>query len=182
MQIIDTQLEGVKIIEPRVFGDSRGFFLESWNQQAYEAAGLPTHFVQDNHSRSTQGVLRGLHFQVRQPQGKLVRVTNGEVFDVAVDIQPTSATYGQWVGVHLSASNHRQFYIPPGFAHGFYVISETADFQYKCTDYYAPVYERSLRWNDPVIGIEWPLVNGEPPRLSDKDADCAFLENLDVAA
>ncbi len=182
MQIIDTQLEGVKIIEPRVFGDSRGFFLESWNQQAYEAAGLPTHFVQDNHSRSTQGVLRGLHFQVRQPQGKLVRVTNGEVFDVAVDIQPTSATYGQWVGVHLSASNHRQFYIPPGFAHGFYVISETADFQYKCTDYYAPEYERSLRWNDPVIGIEWPLVNGEPPQLSDKDADCAFLENLDVAA
>ncbi len=182
MQIIDTQLEGVKIIEPRVFGDERGFFLESWNQQAYEDAGLPTHFVQDNHSRSSQGVLRGLHFQTQQPQGKLVRVTSGEVFDVAVDINPSSPTYSQWVGVHLSAFNHRLFYIPPGFAHGFYVISESADFQYKCTDYYAPQYECSLRWNDPIIGIEWPLVNGEPPKLSDKDAECSFLEQLDIAA
>lgn len=182
MQVIDTQLEGVKIIEPRVFGDSRGFFMESWNQKVYEDSGLPTHFVQDNHSRSAQGVLRGLHFQVQQPQGKLVRVTNGEVFDVAVDIRPSSPTYSQWVGVNLSAENHRLFYIPPGFAHGFYVISKTADFQYKCTEYYAPQHERSLRWNDPTIGIEWPLVDGEPPTLSDKDADCPFLEHLDIAA
>jgi len=156
--------------------------MESWNKKQFADAGLPTEFVQDNHSRSSHGVLRGLHYQVQQPQGKLVRVTQGEVFDVAVDIHPSSPTYGQWVGVHLSAENHRLFWVPPGLAHGFYVISESADFQYKCTDYYAPEYERSLLWNDPAIGIEWPLVNGEPPTLSDKDADCPVLADLDVTA
>ena len=125
MKITDTKIAGIKIIEPRVFGDSRGFFLESWNKKAFRDAGLPTEFVQDNHSRSAQGVLRGLHYQVKQPQGKLVRVTSGEVFDVAVDIKPSSPTYGEWVGVHLSAENHRLFWVPPGFAHGFYVLSET---------------------------------------------------------
>lgn len=182
MKIIDTKISGVKILEPRVFGDSRGFFLESWNRKQFQDAGLPTEFVQDNHSRSAQGVLRGLHYQVKHPQGKLVRVTQGEVFDVAVDIQKSSPTYGDWVGVHLSAENHRLFWVPPGFAHGFYVISDSADFQYKCTDYYAPEYERSLSWDDPAIGIEWPLVNGKPPVLSDKDADCPLLSDLDVFA
>jgi len=182
MQVIETKLDGVKIIEPRVFGDSRGFFLESWNRKGYEEAGLPVDYVQDNHSRSAQGVLRGLHYQIRQPQGKLVRVTQGEVFDVAVDIRRSSPTYGQWVGVRLSAENHRVFYVPPGFAHGFYVMSESADFQYKCTEYYAPEFERSLRWNDPSIGIEWPLVDGRAPTLSDKDADCPLLDDLDVFA
>ena len=182
MQVIETKLDGVKIIEPRVFGDSRGFFLESWNRKGYEEAGLPVDYVQDNHSRSAQGVLRGLHYQIRQPQGKLVRVTQGEVFDVVVDIRRSSPTYGQWVGVKLSAENHRVFYVPPGFAHGFYVMSESADFQYKCTEYYAPEFERSLRWNDPSIGIEWPLVDGQSPTLSDKDADCPLLDDLDVFA
>ena len=182
MQVIETKLDGVKIIEPRVFGDSRGFFLESWNRKGYEEAGLPVDFVQDNHSRSAQGVLRGLHYQIRQPQGKLVRVTQGEVFDVAVDIRRSSPTYGEWAGVILSAENHRVFYVPPGFAHGFYVMSESADFQYKCTEYYAPEFERSLRWDDPSIGIEWPLVNGQAPTLSDKDADCPLLADLDVFA
>ena len=182
MQIIETKLDGVKIIEPRVFGDSRGFFLESWNRKGYEEAGLPVDFVQDNHSRSAQGVLRGLHYQIRQPQGKLVRVTQGEVFDVAVDIRRSSPTYGEWAGVILSAENHRVFYVPPGFAHGFYVMSESADFQYKSTEYYAPEFERSLRWDDPSIGIEWPLVNGQAPTLSDKDVDCPLLADLDVFA
>lgn len=180
MKILDTRLAGVKILEPRVFGDSRGFFMESWNKKQFREAGLPSEFVQDNHSRSAQGVLRGLHYQVKQPQGKLVRVTHGEVFDVAVDIKKSSPTYGQWVGVHLSAENHHMFWVPPGYAHGFYVISESADFQYKCTDYYAPEYERSLRWNDPEVGIDWPLVNGVQPVLSDKDADCPMLAGLDA--
>ncbi len=180
MKILDTRLSGVKILEPRVFGDSRGFFLESWNKKQFQQAGLPGEFVQDNHSRSAQGVLRGLHYQVKQPQGKLVRVTHGEVFDVAVDIKKSSPTYGQWVGVHLSADNHRLFWVPPGYAHGFYVISDLADFQYKCTDYYAPEYERSLRWDDPDVGIEWPLINGIPPQLSAKDAECPLLTELDA--
>ncbi len=180
MKILDTRLSGVKILEPRVFGDSRGFFLESWNKKQFQQAGLPGEFVQDNHSRSAQGVLRGLHYQVKQPQGKLVRVTHGEVFDVAVDIKKSSPTYGQWVGVHLSAENHRLFWVPPGYAHGFYVISDLADFQYKCTDYYAPEYERSLRWDDPDVGIEWPLINGTPPQLSAKDAECPLLTELDA--
>ena len=170
MNIIDTPLDGVRLIEPRVFGDERGFFLESFNARAFEEAGLPTDFVQDNHSRSARGVLRGLHYQVQRPQGKLVRVTHGAVFDVAVDLRRSSPGYGRWYGVELSAENHRILWVPPGFAHGFCVTSETADFQYKCTDFWAPEHERSLLWNDPEIGIEWPLAAGEAPTLAPKDA------------
>jgi len=180
MQIVDTALDDVKIIEPKVFGDDRGFFLESWNRAAFEAADLPGSFVQDNHSRSSQGVLRGLHYQLTQPQGKLVRVTVGEVYDVAVDMRRTSAQFGQWVGVHLSAENKRQLWVPPGFAHGFYVISASADFQYKCTDYYAPESERSLLWNDPTVGVQWPLVNNAPPQLAAKDADGQLFGDCDA--
>lgn len=180
MLITETPLEGVKIIEPRVFGDERGFFMESWNCSAYESHGLPTNFVQDNHSRSEQGVLRGLHYQIKQPQGKLVRVTQGEVFDVAVDMRKSSATFGQWTGLVLSESNKKLFWIPPGFAHGFYVISDTADFQYKCTEYYAPEHEKSLRWDDPAIGVQWPLVDGAAPVLSEKDANCPPFAQLEV--
>jgi len=180
MQIVDTELYEVKIVEPPVFGDDRGFFMESWNLQKFEDAGLPTHFVQDNHSRSSQGVLRGMHFQIKHPQGKLVRVTAGEVFDVAVDMRHNSPQFGQWAGVVLSASNHRQLWVPPGFAHGFYVMSESADFQYKCTDIYAPEYERSLRWDDPSIGIEWPLIDGKAPTLAAKDEEGQVLGEIDT--
>ena len=158
----------VVLIEPKVFGDARGFFFESFNQQAFnEATGTNHAFVQDNHSRSTQGVLRGLHYQIQQPQGKLVRVARGTVFDVAVDIRKSSPTFGQWVGAELSADNHRQLWVPPGFAHGFVVLSDTAEFLYKTTDYYAPEYERCILWSDKFLGIEW-RINGEPI-LSDKD-------------
>lgn len=182
MKVIETALPGVCIIEPTVYGDQRGFFLESWNLDVYRRHGLPTEFVQDNHSRSQQGVLRGLHYQVVQPQGKLVRVTQGEVFDVAVDMRPDSDTFGRWTGVHLSEQNCRQFWIPPGYAHGFYVLSAFADFQYKCTDYYAPEHERSLQWDDPAVGIEWPLIDGKPPILSDKDRHCPPLYELERCA
>lgn len=158
LKVTSTAIPGVLILEPRVFGDERGFFLESFNQKSFnEATGLDVQFVQDNHSRSAKGVLRGLHFQ-RPPhaQGKLVRVVRGSVFDVAVDIRRGSATFGKWVGVELSEENHRQLWIPPGLAHGFLVTSESADFLYKATDYYAPASERSLAWNDPAVGIEWP--------------------------
>ncbi|MGS0691934.1 dTDP-4-dehydrorhamnose 3,5-epimerase [Shewanella sp. 30m-9] len=169
MKIIDTKIPDVKIIEPQVFGDDRGFFMETWNQKQFEklVTGKPTPFVQDNHSKSKQGILRGLHYQTEQTQGKLVRVVSGEVFDVAVDIRKDSATFGQWVGMYLSAENKRQLWIPEGFAHGFYVTSKEAEFVYKCTDYYHPQSEVSIHWNDPQIGIEWPL-NSEPI-LSDKD-------------
>ena len=179
MQILDTALDSVKILEPTVFGDDRGFFLESWNQDVFEQNGLPTHFVQDNHSRSGQGVLRGLHYQIKQPQGKLVRVTQGEVFDVAVDMRRSSTQFGQWFGVRLSESNKRQLWVPPGFAHGFYVLSESADFQYKCTEYYAPEFERSLLWNDPAVGIDWPIIDGSEPLLAPKDAAGTTLANCD---
>lgn len=163
-----TAIPGVIVLEPRVFGDDRGFFFESFNQKAFQAAtGLDVEFVQDNHSKSARNVLRGLHYQVRQPQGKLVRIVQGEVFDVVVDIRKDSATYGKWVGVHLSAENKKQLWIPPGLAHGFVVLSETAEFLYKTTDYYAPVHERCICWNDPDIGIEWPIVS--EPLLSAKD-------------
>lgn len=168
MNVTPTAIADVLIIEPKVFGDARGFFYESFNQNAFnEATGLNLSFVQDNHSRSAQGVLRGLHYQVKQPQGKLVRVVRGAVFDVAVDIRQTSPTFGQWVGVELSEDNHRQLWVPPGFAHGFVVLSESADFLYKTTDYYAPEHERCMAWNDPVVGIDWPLT--VPPSLSAKD-------------
>ncbi|MFK8077509.1 MAG: dTDP-4-dehydrorhamnose 3,5-epimerase [Granulosicoccus sp.] len=180
MQIIDTALDSVKIIEPKVFGDDRGFFMESWNQQMFEEHGLPTTFVQDNHSRSSQGVLRGLHYQIKNAQGKLVRVTSGEVFDVAVDMRKSSKQFGQWMGVLLSESNKRQLWVPAGFAHGFYVVSESADFQYKCTEYYSPEFERSLIWNDPAVGIDWPLINGAEPLLAAKDADGLLLAQCDT--
>jgi dTDP-4-dehydrorhamnose 3,5-epimerase len=170
MTIVPTDIPDLLILEPRVFGDARGFFMESWNQQAFDAAvGRPTAFVQDNHSRSARGVLRGLHYQLPpHAQGKLVRVTQGRVFDVAVDLRRTSPTLGRWVGVELSGENRRQFWIPPGFAHGFVVLSESADFLYKTTAYYQPSAERALRWNDPTVGVEWPLGAVEP-QLSAKD-------------
>ncbi|CEG54300.1 MAG: dTDP-4-dehydrorhamnose 3,5-epimerase [Pseudomonas sp.] len=168
MKVVETSIPDVLIIEPKVFGDERGFFYESFNAAAFEAAtGLKRQFVQDNHSKSQRGVLRGLHYQIQQPQGKLVRVVAGEVFDVAVDLRKSSPSFGRWFGTHLSAQNQHQLWIPEGFAHGFVVLSETAEFLYKTTDYYAPEHERSLLWNDPELGIEWPF--DEPPQLSAKD-------------
>ncbi len=169
MQVIKTEIPEVLIIEPTAFGDDRGFFLESFNRRVFSEAGLPTDFVQDNHSRSARGVLRGMHYQMKQTQGKLVRVTAGAVFDVAVDMRRNSSTFGRWVGVELNAENKRQLWVPEGFAHGFYTLSDSADFQYKCTDYYAPEHERSLMWNDPEVGIEWPLAIGGEPQLAAKD-------------
>ncbi len=170
MKVTSTAIPDVLIIEPKVFGDARGFFYESFNQKAFdEATGQNLNFVQDNHSHSAKGVLRGLHYQILQPQGKLVRVVRGAVFDVAVDIRRSSPTFGQWVGVELSEDNHRQLWVPPGLAHGFVVLSETADFLYKTTAYYAPEHERCISWNDPVIGIKWPL-EGAAPLVSAKDA------------
>ena len=169
MKVTPTAIPEVLLIEPRVFGDARGFFFESFNQRAFqEASGLNLEFVQDNHSRSSQGVLRGLHYQIEQPQGKLVRVVRGRVFDVAVDLRRSAATFGRWVGMELSEDEHRQLWIPPGFAHGFMVLSESADFLYKTTDYYAPEHERCVAWNDPLLGLEWP--DSVTPRLSAKDA------------
>ncbi len=177
MKVSPSALPEVLIIEPKVYGDSRGFFFESFNQRAFnEATGLDAKFVQDNHSRSTKGVLRGLHYQIQQPQGKLVRVVRGSVFDVAVDIRKSSSNFGRWVGVELTEENHRQLWVPPGFAHGFLVTSDTADFLYKTTDYYAPEFERSVAWNDPAIGVEWPL-DGVAPQLSAKDKAGVSLEN-----
>jgi dTDP-4-dehydrorhamnose 3,5-epimerase len=170
MQIITTAIPDVLVLEPRVFGDERGFFFESWNQREFARLGLPTNFVQDNHSKSARGILRGLHYQTQQVQGKLVRVVAGEVFDVAVDMRRDSPTLGRWAGALLSAGNRRMMWIPPGFAHGFYVTTESAEFVYKCTDFYAPEHEVSMRWDDPAIGIDWPLVDGQPPVLSAKDA------------
>lgn len=182
MKITPTPIPDVLIIEPDVFGDERGFFMESWHQQKFVDAGLTMHFVQDNHSRSTQGILRGLHYQTEHTQGKLVRVTQGKVFDVAVDVRQSSPTFGQWAGVELSDKNHRMFWVPEGFAHGFYVMSESADFQYKCTDVYAPEHEHSIRWDDPAIGIEWPLVDGQDPQLSAKDSAGLLLKDAQVFA
>ncbi len=169
MRIERTPLKDLCLIQPRVFGDSRGFFLESWNAAAFREAGLDLAFVQDNHSRSSRGILRGMHYQTEHTQGKLVRVSSGEVFDAVVDLRRSSPSFGQWYGCVLSEKNHSMLWVPPGFAHGFYVISETADFQYKCTDFYDPASEVSLAWDDPTVGIEWPLPEGEQPRLSDKD-------------
>ena len=181
MNITLTALPGVLIIEPKVFGDARGFFLESWNSQAFAGAGLTMDFVQDNHSRSARGVLRGLHYQLENPQGKLVRVTQGAVFDVAVDIRRSSPHFGQWVGVELSGDNHRMLWIPPGFAHGFLVLSETVDFLYKCTTLYHPPSDRGIRWDDPTIGIAWPDV-GMAPQLSGKDAAAPHLAHAEIFA
>ncbi len=181
MKVITTPLEGLLVLEPRVFGDERGFFYESFNARQFaEATGVTAGFVQDNHSRSRQGVLRGLHYQIQQPQGKLVRVTEGAVFDVAVDIRKGSPTFGQWYGVELSAKNMRQMWIPAGFAHGFVVTSENAEFLYKTTDYWAPEHERAILWNDPAIGITWPL--DVTPTLSNKDQAAVPLAAAEVFA
>lgn len=183
MNVVRTAIPGVLILEPKVFGDARGFFLESFNAKVFrEVTGLDVDFVQDNHSRSGKGVLRGLHYQLQQPQGKLVRVVRGEVFDVAVDLRRSSPTFGKWAGVVLSEDNHRQFWVPPGFAHGFVVLTETADFLYKTTDYYAPQHERSLAWNDPEVGIEWPLMTAgiAQPLLSAKDKVASSLQQAEV--
>jgi dTDP-4-dehydrorhamnose 3,5-epimerase len=169
MNFIASDIPDVLLIEPRVYGDERGFFMETYRAKLFEETGLPTEFVQDNHSSSRRGTLRGLHYQIRQPQGKLVRVIAGEVFDVAVDLRRQSQTFGRWVGETLSADNRRQIWIPAGFAHGFYVLSEHAELVYKTTDYYAPEWERTLLWNDADVGIAWPLLEGVPVTLSEKD-------------
>lgn len=177
MNVITCDIPGLLLIEPKVFGDARGFFLETWNQKRYEDAGVSGRFVQDNISFSRRGILRGLHFQNPRAQGKLLQVLQGEVFDVAVDLRRSSAQFGRWHGVHLSAENKRQFYVPPGFAHGFAVLSETALFHYKCTESYSPTDEVVLRWNDPAVGIEWPL---QDPLLSDRDAKGLPLADIPV--
>ena len=179
MKVIESVLNGVFLMEPRVFGDARGFFLESFNAKVFkELTGVTAEFVQDNHSRSMRGVLRGLHYQIKQPQGKLVRVVVGSVYDVAVDLRRSSPTFGQWLGAELSADNKRVMWIPPGFAHGFMVTSEAAEFLYKTTDYWAPEHERSLMWNDPALDVAWPL-QGEP-MLSDKDRKGKPLSECEV--
>lgn len=180
MRFSPTHLPDVILIEPQVFGDERGFFLETFQAREFLHADLPTIFVQDNHSRSKQGTLRGLHYQIQQAQGKLVRVILGEVFDVAVDIRRSSPTFGKWSGIFLSADNKRQLWIPPGFAHGFYVTSSWAELLYKATDFYAPEWERVVRWDDPNLGIEWPLIEGLPPILSAKDTQGKALSEAET--
>ena len=175
MRVLETGLAGVVIVEPQVHGDERGFFKESWKASSYSEHGLPAHFAQANISRSARGVLRGLHYQYRQPQGKLVSVLEGRIFDVAVDVRPDSAGFGQWAGVELSAQNHRQLYVPEGFAHGFIVLSKTALFHYHCTTEYAPSFEVSIAWNDPDIAVRWPI---EPLSVSAKDAQAPLLRDL----
>ncbi|GGK73193.1 dTDP-4-dehydrorhamnose 3,5-epimerase [Amphritea balenae] len=176
MKIIETQIPDVKLIEPTVFSDERGFFMETWNEQSFREVGINAYFVQDNHSRSAKKTLRGLHYQITNPQGKLVRVTQGEVFDVAVDLRPKSPTFGQWVGEHLSEDNHRMLWIPSGFGHGFLVTSETADFQYKCTDFYSPENDRSIHWNDPGLKIDWGVTDADNLLISEKDRTAQSFE------
>lgn len=180
MKFLTTSIPGVMLIEPQVFGDSRGFFMETWETRKFAHAGLTLGFVQDNHSRSRQGTLRGLHYQIRQPQGKLVRVVAGEVFDVAVDLRRSASTFGKWFGTMLSAENRRQLWVPPGFAHGFYVASETAELLYKCTDFYAPEHARTIAWDDPVLAIDWPLPAGQAPLLSDHDRAGTSLSDAET--
>lgn len=182
MKIIPTAIPHAKIIEPGVHRDERGFFMETYQQNEFRNAGLPVDFVQDNHSGSHQGILRGLHYQIQQAQGKLVRVVVGEVFDVAVDLRKSSPTFGRWVGARLSAENKLMFWVPEGFGHGYYVLSEWAEFVYKVTDFYAPEFERTILWNDPQIGIEWPLLDGLPPILSQKDVAGKLLSQAEVYA
>ena len=177
MQVIDTSIPDVKIIEPKVFGDERGFFLETFRGDWFKDNVANVTFVQDNHSKSSHGIIRGLHYQLTQTQGKLVRVTSGEIYDVAVDMRKSSLTFGQYVGVVLSGDNKKQLWVPEGFAHGFYVMSESAEFVYKCTDYYAPEHEVSLLWNDPALAIQWPLVDDVTPSLSAKDKVGVFFEH-----
>lgn len=175
MNFTPTTIPDVVVVEPDLFGDDRGFFMETWRSDIFAANGIDAVFVQDNHSLSKRGVLRGLHYQIRRPQGKLVRLISGEAFDVVVDLRRNSSTFGQWVGVILSAENRKMLWVPPGFAHGFYVLSELAEFLYKCTDYYALEHERSIRWDDPFLAIDWPLIVGVQPLLSDKDIAGSFF-------
>lgn len=180
MEVTETDIPEVRILRPRVFGDARGYFMETWNRRGLAGRGLDRDFVQDNQSGSSRGVLRGLHYQIGQPQGKLVRVLSGEIFDVAVDLRRRSPTFGCWAGVTLSAESARQLWVPEGFAHGFLVLSERADIAYKCTDFYAPEQERTLRWDDETVGIRWPLAPGQVPQLSEKDAAGVPLEIAEV--
>lgn len=179
MRVKNTEIPDVKVIEPTIYGDDRGFFMETFRDSWFRENVSDIRFVQDNHSRSTKGILRGLHYQLHNPQGKLVRVLSGEVYDVAVDMRRNSPTFGKWVGVYLSSQNALQLWVPPGFAHGFYVTSDFADFAYKCTDYYAPEHERSLLWNDRTLAIDWPLINGNAPNLSSKDIQGVGLDIAD---
>ncbi len=180
MKFVDTPLKDVKLIEPQVFGDARGFFLETWQIEKFAAAGITADFVQDNHSRSAQWTLRGLHFQTQHTQGKLVRVAQGSVFDVMVDLRRSSPSFGKWWGIELSAENHRMLWVPPGLAHGILVTSPTADFLYKCTDLYSPAHERTLMWNDAQLGVQWPLPAGVAPKLSAKDATGTSLAEIET--
>ena len=180
MRFVPTDLPEVVRVVPTVHEDARGYFMETWQARRFHEAGIDLEFVQDNFSQSAKGTLRGLHYQIEQAQGKLVRVVSGEVFDVAIDLRQSSPNFGKWVGEILSADNKHQLWVPPGFAHGFLVLSDFAQFEYKCTDLYAPEFERSIRWDDPDIGVEWPLVDGEAPVLSPKDAEALFLKDADT--
>ncbi len=182
MKFVETPIEGVVLVEPQVFGDARGYFLETWQEPKFRAAGIEARFVQDNHSHSSQWTLRGMHFQVRQPQGKLVRVAAGTVFDAVVDLRRSSRTFGRWWGVELDAENHRMLWVPPGLAHGILATSPSADLLYKCTDLYSPAHERTLRWDDPAVGIAWPLPAGVSPKLSAKDAQGTAFAALETFA
>ncbi len=180
MEFESTRLPEVVLLKPQVFGDARGYFFESWQQQQFASAGIDARFVQDNHSHSVRHTLRGLHYQLQQPQGKLVRVTRGEVFDVAVDIRRSSPRFGLWVGALLNDRNHHMLWVPPGFAHGYVALSDEIDFLYKCTDFYAPQHERAIRWDDPQIGVLWPLSVGPTPILSAKDAAAPLLKDAET--
>jgi dTDP-4-dehydrorhamnose 3,5-epimerase len=182
MEFTATSIPDVILVQPQLFGDDRGFFMETYHEQRFAEAGIQARFVQDNHSGSVKGTLRGLHYQIRQAQGKLVRVISGDVFDVAVDLRKSSPTFGQWTGICLSSENKRQLWIPPGFAHGFYVLSEWAEVLYKATDFYAPQWERTLLWNDPQVQVEWPLPEGSQPILSEKDLKGRTFRETDVYA
>jgi len=179
MKFTPTKIPDVILVEPDVFGDNRGFFMETWHAGKFADGGITADFVQDNQSRSAQGILRGLHYQIQKPQGKLVRVLGGEIFDVVVDLRKNLATFGQWVGMHLSEENKKMLWIPPGFAHGFYVISQQADFFYKCTDFYRPEFERAIRWDDPDLAIDWPLIDGNPPVLAHKDETAVSFKDAE---
>jgi dTDP-4-dehydrorhamnose 3,5-epimerase len=179
MEFFPTSLSGVVRIQPKAYGDDRGYFSETWQEKKFAAAGIEAHFVQDNHSHSIRHTLRGLHYQIQQPQGKLVRVVQGAAFDVAVDMRRSSATFGQWVGFELSAENQQMLWVPPGFAHGYLALSERVDFLYKCTDFYAPAHERAVRWDDPEVAVSWPLASGTAPLLSPKDAIAPLLKDAE---
>ncbi|MFC1844492.1 dTDP-4-dehydrorhamnose 3,5-epimerase [Thermodesulfobacteriota bacterium] len=180
MKFIKTEIPDVIIVEPDVFGDHRGFFMETWHAEKFANGGIDAQFVQDNHSRSGKGILRGLHYQIKQPQGKLVRVLSGEVFDVAVDLRRNSPTFGKWFGMYLNDISNQMLWVPPGFAHGFYVVSEQADFFYKCTDFYAQEHERAIRWDDPDLAIDWPLKGEQEPVLAPKDAEAESFKNAEI--